>query len=60
MSSTAATTAGETIFYIPMGSDERILITVTEASDDIKNGLPGFTGRTADGRLVWGYDDQID
>ena len=32
---------------------------VTAGFDDVKNGCPGFDGRTSNGMECWGYDDQI-
>jgi len=46
------------ITYYALGGEYRT-VTVETVDDAIKNGKPGFTGRTDDGRNVWGYDDQI-
>jgi hypothetical protein len=50
--------AGSRITYRPFGGGIRIVV-VEEREDDIKNGRPGFVGKTTSGEDVWGYDDQI-
>ena len=37
----------------------RRIVTVTEVSNDIKNGRKGFSGTTEEGLPVWGYCSQI-
>jgi hypothetical protein len=53
---------GSVIEYTAFGGLKRIVL-VTEKSDDVKNGRPGFDGKEqgsdSDSDGVWGYDDQI-
>jgi hypothetical protein len=50
---------GDQILYQPTAGPRRLVV-VTEKSEDIKNGRPGFAGDVLQtGELVWGYDSQI-
>lgn len=48
---------GDTITYETFGGTPRTVV-VRARYDDVKNGLPGFTGDNSEGSF-WGYDDQI-
>tara|TARA_Y100000296_G_scaffold70782_1_gene85697 strand:+ start:269 stop:511 length:243 start_codon:yes stop_codon:yes gene_type:complete len=51
-------TTGDFIEYATYGGTLRA-VEVDQRKDDIKCGLPGFTGTTTEGARVWGYDYQI-
>ena len=49
---------GDTIAY-RNNAGELVTVVVDYKDDDIKRGEPGFEGTTANGRQVWGYDNQV-
>lgn len=49
---------GEMIVYKTFSGMWRS-VEVTAVHEIIKNGLPGFDGVGVDGKLYWGYNDQI-